>query len=150
MSIVESFGAATSEVLKNDYVVVRYCEADSLLIVDWQRQVEIEERKKVFLWGNQFSTDNHIKNWFINDEEIYIITPEERKWISNTWIKLVAEAGVRKVAVYVPEYFYNTLLTLTDFTQEAQDVYKQLGVTEHEVFTDYNMALTWLRSAQEV
>ena len=150
MGIAESSGVGTKEVFRNDFVVVHYGESDSLLLIEWRRQVDLEERKEIFLWAYHFSIDQLVKNWLINDEEIFIITSQERKWINDTFTRLAAEAGIRKIAVYVPEYFYNSLLTMTDFTQDAQEIYKQLGVTEHEVFTDYNMALTWLRSSPEV
>ena len=150
MGFAESSGVSTKIVLNDDAVVVRYAEAEALLLVDWKRQIEPEERKTVFRWCCQFSADVQVKNWLINDEEIFIVTSEERKWVHDTFIYLAAEAGIRKVAVYVPEYFYSHLLTLTDFTQDAQQIYQQLGVTEHEVFTDYDMALTWLRTSPQV
>ncbi|SFH21097.1 hypothetical protein [Pontibacter chinhatensis] len=150
MGTAESSGVSAKEVLRNDFVVVRYAEADSLLLIDWNRQIEPEERQAAFLWCIQFSVDEQVKNWLINDEEIFIITSEEREWVSHTFTRLAAEAGIRKVAVFVPEDFYSGLQTLTDFTQDAQEIYRQFGVTEHEVFTDYSMALIWLRSSTEV
>lgn len=150
MGTTESSGVSAKEVLRNDFVVVRYAVADALLLIDWNRQIEPEERQAAFLWCIQFSVDEQVKNWLINDEEIFIITSEEREWVSHTFTRLAAEAGIRKVAVYVPEYFYSHLLTLTGFTQDAQQIYERLGVTEHEVFTDYDMALTWLRTSPQV
>ncbi|HEY4652277.1 MAG TPA: hypothetical protein VIG72_12730 [Pontibacter sp.] len=147
MVLAESSGYVTKEVLHNDFVQVSYCEADSLLLIKWKRQVDLEERKEVFLWGHGFSKANGVKNWLIDDEEIFIITTKEREWIQDTWTKMAAEAGLEKIAVYLPEYFFNSIITLTDFTQQAQKNYQRHGTTQHEVFTDYEIALTWIRTA---
>jgi hypothetical protein len=135
--------AVGKAVLQTDCVTIFYDEADTL-IIQWERQIDLEERKEVFLWARQFSMEQSVKNWLIDDEEIYIMTTQEREWIENSWPPLAAEAGLAKIAVYLPDYNFSSLQTLTDFTQRAQKHYEQLGVTQHEVFTDYQAALTWL------
>ncbi|MER2997910.1 hypothetical protein [Pontibacter populi] len=134
-----------NEVLKNDFVTILLTDSD-ILIIKWERQIDFDERKQIFLWGLQFSVDNNVKNWLIDDEHIYIITSQEREWIENDWPPLAAEAGIPKIAVYIPEDFSSSQLTLTDFTERAQSHYERIGVTQHEVFIDYAIALTWLKS----
>jgi hypothetical protein len=134
-----------TEVLKNDFVTI-LLDDSNILIIKWERQIDYEERKEIFLWGLKYSVGNNVKNWLIDDEEIYIITSQEREWVENSWPPLAAEADIKKIAVYLPEDFSSTQLTLTDFTERAQSHYERLGVTQHEVFTDYDTALVWLRS----
>ncbi|MBC5772561.1 hypothetical protein H8S95_00665 [Pontibacter sp. KCTC 32443] len=138
--------SVTEEVLQNDFVSIINCQSDSCILIKWKRQIDFEERKEIFLWAYQFCKDNEVKNWLIDDEEIYIITSEERNWVANEWTEIVADSGIRKIAVYVPEYNYNALANQTDFTQTAQNNYQRHGTTEHEVFTDYQTAMHWIRS----
>ena len=145
MHVPEQFLPDSEEVLQNSFVSVQYSEADSLLLLKWKRQIDFEERKEIFLWAYQFSKDKQVRNWLIDDEEIFIFTTQEKDWIENDWTELVADSGIRKLAVCTPDY-YNILATLTDFTQRAQDNYQRYGNTQHEVFIDYPTALTWLRS----
>lgn len=137
---------ATRVALQNEFVLIVYAEAESCILLKWKRQIDFSERKDVFLWAYEFSKDNKVKNWLIDDEEIYIITTEEKKWVENEWTKIIADADIEKIAVYVPEEAYHSINTNTDFTKTAQQNYKQHGITAHEVFTDYETAMLWLRS----
>lgn len=137
---------AIEVVLQNEFVLVIYAEAESFILIKWKRQIDFNERKEVFLWAYQFSKANKVKNWLIDDEEIYIITNEEKQWVANDWTEIIADSGIEKIAVYVPEEAYHSINTNTDFTKTAQQNYKHHGATEHEVFTDYQTAVMWLRS----
>ncbi|WP_162427234.1 hypothetical protein [Pontibacter pudoricolor] len=134
-----------TEVLQNDFVTILLDDAN-ILTIKWERQIDFEERKQIFLWGLTYSVGKNVKNWLIDDEQIYIITSQEREWVVNDWPPLAAEAGIKKIAVFLPEDLSSSQLTLTDFTERAQSHYERLGVTQHEVFTDYDTALVWLRS----
>jgi len=136
----------TEVVLENEFVKITLLETESCILIKWKRQIDFGERKEIFLWAYQFSKDRKVRNWLIDDEEIYIITTEERSWVENEWTEIVADAGIEKIAVYVPEDAYSVINTNTDFTKKAQQNYKHHGITEHEVFTDYSTALMWLRS----
>ena len=148
MNRAEGLGLCTEVVLQNDFVSVCYNRDYSLLILTWKRQVTIDERKEVFLWGYDFTIQNKVKNWLIDDEEIYMFTQEEKDWVENCWTELAAHAEIRKIAVYTPDHF-NTLSTMTEFTSNAQKNYKHHGKTRHEVFTDYESALNWLRVSSQ-
>lgn len=143
MGGIKTIQTFTNEILQNDFVSILYDEADTL-IIKWKRQISFEERMEIFLWALGYSKENGVTNWLLDDEEIFIITSEERKWIENSWPELAAEGGIRKIAVCLPEHFSSNLLSLKDFTRRAQLNYQRLGVTQHEVFTDYETAFTWL------
>ena len=137
--------SVVTEVLQNDFVTI-LLSGSNILIIRWKRQIDFEERKQIFLWCLKYAVENDVKNWLIDDEQIFIITSQEREWVENSWPPLAADAGIKKIAVYLPDEFSSTQLTLTDFTERAQSNYELLGVTKHMVFTDYRTALTWLKS----
>jgi hypothetical protein len=132
------------EVLRNNYVSVLYHKEESLLTIKWLRQINLKERKNGFLWAYWFSCPRHIKNWLIDDNEIFLITPPEKEWVTYTWTRLVARSTIKKIAVVTPG---NTpgILANVQFTESAQKQYESFGDTRHEVFTDYHMAQAWFR-----
>jgi hypothetical protein len=132
----------TKEVLVNNFVSILYCSEKSLLIIKWKRQINLTERKEGFMWAYQFSCSHAVKNWLIDDEEIFLISPAEKEWITYTWTKLVASSEIRKIAVVTPIHVPG-LMTNTQFTEEAQKQYTAAGHTRHEVFTDHDLALAW-------
>ncbi|MBB6612423.1 hypothetical protein H7F15_15355 [Pontibacter sp. Tf4] len=136
----------TEKVLENKLVTIVYAPAESCILLKWKRQIDLQERKETFLWAYHFSKERKVRNWLIDDEEIYIITSEEKRWVENEWTQIVADSGIEKIAVYLPEEAYNAIQTNTEFTRKAQQNYKHHGKTEHEVFTDYETAMLWLRS----
>jgi len=145
MAEEKNLGTITEVILQNDCVTVFYDELDTI-IIRWERQISPEERVDTFTWAQQYSKQNGVKNWLIDDENIHLITEKEKNWVENEWPPLAAEAGICKIVVYLPEYFLNSIMSLTDFTKRAQQNYSRFGVTQHEVFTDYQMALNWLKS----
>lgn len=145
MNEAKDSGTITKLILQNDFVSIFFDEVDSL-IIRWERQITFDERKETFLWVLQFSKEHKVKNWLIDDENIFLISDQERSWIEAEWPPLAGEAGLVKLAVYIPEYFFNSTNSLKDFTARAQQNYNQYGVTQHEVFMDYQIALVWLRS----
>lgn len=134
---------AAEIVLQTDYVQVTHEAKNSLILLKWLRQITPEERQRTFLWAYGFSKSEKVSNWLIDDEAIYLITPEEKAWVTNIWTKLVADSGIKKIAVVTSDHFPN-LHANAGFTMEAQENYKQHSTTEHEVFTEYHLAYHWL------
>ncbi|WP_276497491.1 hypothetical protein [Pontibacter litorisediminis] len=137
-----------SEVFRSGFVSLHYDASYSLLIVKWERQIDLDERKEGFLKALEFSVEHNVLNWLINDEEIFVITTAEQKWIENEWTELVAKSDIQKIAVWHPDH-YNSLVTFTEFTQRAQKKYRQHGTTHHEVFMDFQTALEWLLAEED-
>jgi hypothetical protein len=135
---------AAAAVLDNNCVSVVYQPEESLLIITWKRQISLAERKETFLWAYEFSCAHAICNWLIDDEEIFLITPAEKDWITHTWTQLVATSGIRKIAVVTPLHLPGLLSNL-QFTAEAKKQYATFGHTRHEVFTDHQLARNWFK-----
>lgn len=134
----------TKEVFQTSYISVLYDQAASLLTIKWKRQISFKERKDGFLWALRYSCSHQVRNWLIDDAEIFLITPTEKEWITHTWTKLVADSPIHKIAV-VTHTDLPALESNTPFTEEAQKQYVAFGHTRHEVFTDYQVALAWFR-----
>jgi hypothetical protein len=134
----------TREVLRNNYVSILYDRTASLLILKWKRQINLKERKSGFLWAYWFSCARSVANWLIDDEEIFLISPAEKEWVTHTWTRLVAKSPIQKIAVVTPASLPD-LMTNVEFTESAQKQYETFGHTRHEVFTDYSLALTWFQ-----
>ncbi|MGV3638938.1 MAG: hypothetical protein ACO1NZ_00390 [Adhaeribacter sp.] len=130
------------EVYHTPYVSVLHEESLSLLTIFWKRQISLEERKTGFLWALEYSNSHQVRNWLIDDAEIFLITPAEKEWITYTWTKLVAGSCIQKIAV-VTKVELPALESNARFTEDAQKQYAASGHTRHEVFTDYQMALAW-------
>ena len=131
------------EVLRNDHVSINLKMEDALLVVKWQRQITYLERQETYLWAYDFSKQNGIKNWLVDDEALFLITPEEKEWVTNTWTRLVSDTQIEKIAVVTSDHFPN-LMANAAFTMAAQDNYRQYSSTEHEVFIDHQLAYRWL------
>lgn len=131
------------EVLRNDCVSINLKTEDALLVVTWQRQITYSERQETFLWAYDFSKQNSVKNWLVDDEALFLITPEEKDWVANTWTRLVSDSQIEKIAVVTSDHFPN-LMANAEFTLVSQKKYKQHGRTEHEVFIDHHLAYQWL------
>jgi len=131
------------EVLRNDCVAINLETESALLVVKWQRQITSKERQETYLWAHDFSKQNGIKNWLVDDEALFLITPEEKDWVTNTWTRLVSDTQIEKIALVTSDHFPN-LLSNVAFTTAAQVNYRQHGSTEHEVFIDHQLAYRWL------
>jgi hypothetical protein len=132
------------EVLNNNYVLILFYEEESLLLIKWKRQISFQERKDGFMWAYRFSCSHGVRNWLLDDNEIFLITSAEKEWVTYTWTKLVARSGIKKIAVVIPGHI-TSLTTNVQFTEEAQRQYEASGPTRHEVFTDYHLALAWFK-----
>ncbi|WP_266204564.1 hypothetical protein [Pontibacter kalidii] len=138
----------SEEVFRNGFVSILYYEAGSLLTIQWMRQIDFDERREGFLWALDFSIENKVRHWLIDDAEIFVITSQEQRWVENEWTALVATSDISKIAVLLPDH-YNSLVAFRGFTQRAQKNYQHHGTARHEVFMDKQTALQWLLGEKE-
>lgn len=141
--LLETASNKNMEVLRNDCVSINLKKENALLEVKWHRQISYTERQETFLWAYDFSKRNSVKNWLVDDKALFLITPEEKDWVANTWTRLVSDSKIEKIAVVTSDHLPN-LMANTEFTLVSQEKYKQHGRTEHEVFIDHQLAYQWL------
>ncbi|RNI30662.1 hypothetical protein [Rufibacter latericius] len=130
-------------VFQTEFVAIHLHKDRSLLLVEWLRQINLEERKIGFLEALKITTQHQLQNWLIDDLQIYIITPEEKNWVLTEFQDLASKTTIQKLAVVTPD-FYPALVSNTEFTDKGKQGYKAKGVIQHEVFIDYASALDWL------
>ncbi|GEO04007.1 hypothetical protein AAE02nite_16710 [Adhaeribacter aerolatus] len=129
--------------VENEFVLISLNLSESLLLLEWKRQISLAERQAGFLQALELTHQNGIKYWLISDLNIFFISPEEKRWILTDWIELASNSSILKLAVVVLED-YNVLMNSTDFTSRGQQQYQENGVIEHQVFMDFTSARTWL------
>ncbi|WP_210465112.1 MULTISPECIES: hypothetical protein [Rufibacter] len=127
----------------NDFVSILLFESRSLLVLEWKRQISLEERKVGFWKGLELTNQYQIKNWIIDDLQLYIISPEEKEWVITEWTTEASKSSILKLGVVCADY-YPALVANTEFTDQGKEQYESKGVIEHEVFTDYTSALFWI------
>ncbi|ALI97756.1 hypothetical protein [Rufibacter tibetensis] len=136
-------------VFHKEYVSIHLLEAQSLLLLEWKRQISMEERKVGFQEALAFTHKNQISRWLVDDLQLYIITAEEKEWILTQFQEEASKSPLLKLAVVTAD-FYPSLVVNTEFTEKTKEGYEAKGVIQHEVFTDYASALHWLLPDREV
>ncbi|KAA3437955.1 hypothetical protein [Rufibacter hautae] len=127
----------------NDFVSIYLFGGHSLLVLEWKRQITLEERRVGFGQGLKITNQHQIRYWIIDDLQILIISPEEKNWVLTDWIAEASKSSILKLGVVCADY-YPVLVANTEFTHQGKEQYETEGVIQHEVFTDYPSALSWL------
>ena len=130
--------------LLNNYVSILYYSEESLLVIRWKRQITFKKRKDGFLWAYWFSCSHGVRNWLLDEEEILLISPAEKEWLTNTWARLVASSPIRKIAVVSPAHMPG-LMTNIQVPESAQQQQETPGLLRQHVFADYDLALAWFK-----
>lgn len=137
------FNDLPAQTIDTDSVSIALYPIQSLLILVWKRQINLEERIAGFKQGLVLTKQYQIKNWLIDDLHLYYISPAEKAWVLSDWIDAAVQSSILKMAVVCSEY-YHTLMANIEFTSQGQKQYQSKGIIGHEVFPDYSSALIWL------
>ena len=135
-------------VIENNYVSISINLSESLLLLEWKRQITLQERISGFLQALSITHQHQIKYWLISDLNIFFISPEEKNWILTDWVEVASKSSILKLAVVCFEN-YDMLINGTDFTSQGQHQYQEKGIIEHHVFLDFTSARTWLLTKDE-
>lgn len=137
--------AIDNTLLDNEYLTISIHRTESLLFLDWKRQISLSERKTGFLHALNLTYQYNINNWLISDLNIFFISPEEKDWLLTEWIELASKSPILKIAVVCSEN-YDLLINGNDFTSLGQKQYQNKGKIEHLVFMDFPIARTWIQT----
>ena len=140
--------AVLNKAIDNDFVAISINLSEALLLLDWKRQISLQERQAGFLQALNLTHQHQIKYWLISDLNIFLISPEEKEWILTEWIELSSKSSILKLAVVCFDN-YNLLINGTDFTSQGQQQYQKKGLIKHQVFMDFTSARTWLLAKDE-
>ena len=128
----------------NEYYDVLWDEANQLLIYKWKEAVldlDEEKYKEGFLEATRFLY-KYKPEKVLHDSrsQVYPITPELQKWITENITPKYKEIGVKKIAYVMPEEFMSRLA--------LEQLVLKLLAFKHGIkrlfFDDYESALRWL------
>ncbi len=141
------FGDLPQPDFEEDFVSIHFLASHSLLLLEWKRQITLEERKVGFRKALEITRKNGIRYWLIDDLQLSIITPEEKEWVLSEFQDEASQTTILKLAVVTPD-FYPSLVANTEFTEKGKEGYQEKGMIQHEVFPDHSTAVNWLLSEE--
>ncbi len=97
--------SAPNQIFKNSFVQISIYTPESVLLVKWEQQITLKQRKKGFLKALKFIKKYEIKNWLMNNENILFVTQEEKDWILTEWIGLLSQTSLEKAAIVYPDNY---------------------------------------------
>jgi hypothetical protein len=78
-------------------------------------------------------------------QEFVLIGATDQNWLSSNWIPRVLQAGVRKIALVMPRFYFNRVAVDAVTQRLAQNVADDLVSIEY--FESREAARTWLSGA---
>jgi len=78
-------------------------------------------------------------------KEFVLIGATDQNWLSSNWIPRVLQAGVRKIALVMPRFYFNRVAVDTVTQRLAQNTANDLVSIEY--FESRDAARTWLSGA---
>jgi hypothetical protein len=78
-------------------------------------------------------------------KEFVLIGATDQNWLSTNWIPRVLQAGVRKIALVMPRFYFNRVAVDAVTQRLAQDVANELVSIEY--FESRESARSWLASS---
>jgi hypothetical protein len=78
-------------------------------------------------------------------QEFVLIGATDQNWLSSNWIPRVLQAGVRKIALVMPRFYFNRVAVDAVTQRLAQNVADDLVSIEY--FESRDAARTWLSGA---
>ncbi|GGK71679.1 hypothetical protein ACD591_04925 [Rufibacter glacialis] len=136
-----------SAAFQTDFVLITTEPVRSLLVLEWRRQITLQERKIGFGKALDLTREMSLLYWLIDDLQLSIITPEEKEWVLSEFQGEASQTSLQKLAVVTPDY-YPSLVANTEFTEKGKQGYQAKGQIRHEVFIDHESALNWLLSEE--
>ncbi len=97
------------KVLNNDYVNVEYNDQTEVITLTWLDNPTSEEIRTGLNAGRDFVKENSLKKWIGDTKLLGAIGDEDLDWINNSWFPTLLEAGIRKMAVIIPENVFGQM-----------------------------------------
>src|SRR5688500_207001 len=107
---------------RNDFVEVRYEEAYSLVVIQWKRQITLNERQIGYKTAFEYIKGHQATSLLVNNEKIFLFTPQEKLWLSGALNNWISETKIQKLALVTSD-LYKNLTDLAEFIEEVKDMY---------------------------
>lgn len=128
--------------LSNDYATLIYHEEKKVVHHIFHKPIGGEEFRAVLLTGVDYLKQYGATKWLSDDRLNSALSPEDSKWATQTWAKMVREAGWKTWALVVPHDIMGRMNMI-----EFVNLHSRHGVRVM-VFTDPDAAITWLDSVE--
>ncbi|MBA3867734.1 MAG: hypothetical protein H0X30_01120 [Anaerolineae bacterium] len=125
-------------ILSNEYATLVYNEDKKIVHHTFLKPIGGQEFRDVLLAGVDCLKKYQATKWLSDDRENSALSPEDGKWATQEWAKLVTAAGWKTWALVVPHDILGRL-NLIEFV----NLHSRRGVRVN-VFTDPEQAITWL------
>ncbi len=125
-------------ILSNEYVNLVYHEDKKVVHHTFLKPINGQPFRDILLAGIDCFIKYGATKWLSDDRENSGLSPEDSKWATDVWSKLVQEAGWKTWALVVP----NDLIGRLDLV-EFVTLYSKRGVRVM-VFTKLEEAIAWL------
>ncbi len=137
-----------TKVFELDFVTIFLHPAESLLLLEWKRQINFMERKVGYRQAIDLICQYGVKNWLINAQHLYYISPEEKNWILTEWVEIACQSPLVKFGVVCYDN-YNLLIDKMNFTNHEQKLFQAKGKIDYRVFMNFTCALPWILTKQD-
>jgi hypothetical protein len=102
------------------WLLMRWDPEHHCVFAEWRAFATSAEFRGALTKALAVARDNHAFS-FINDtRKLELVTDEDQWWIRNTWAHLVIEAGLKKIAVIMPQYGLSKMAIEHMFHRAAQ------------------------------
>jgi len=125
-------------VLSNEYATLVYHEESKVIHHTFLKPIGGQPFRDVLLAGVDYMVKYGSTKWLSDDRENSELSPEDGKWATTIWSKLVLDAGWKSWALVVPNDIMGRI-NMVEFVT----MYSKLGVRV-QVFTKLEDALIWL------
>jgi len=125
-------------ILSNEFATLVYNEDKKVVHHTFLKPIGGEEFRNVLLAGIDCFKKYGATKWLSDDRLNSALSPEDGKWATQVWSKLVQDAGWKTWALVVPHDILGRL-NLIEFV----NLYSNRGV-KVMVFTNLDEAMTWL------
>ena len=125
-------------ILSNEFATLVYHEDKKVVHHTFLKPIGGQEFRDVLLAGVDYLRKYGATKWLSDDRENSALSPEDGRWATKEWSKLVQDAGWKTWALVVP-YDIMGRLNLIEFV----NLYSNRGV-KVMVFTKPEEAMEWL------
>jgi hypothetical protein len=132
------------EMLYNSEIVaLRYDKSKYLLELNWKKNTDPDEYKKLFNLVIEFSEKNKIQYFLSDMRNQGLVRTQDVKWLELEVLRRAVEQKVKKIALVFDDIIFSTVY--------AETVKKKLRDSQVQVqfFSEMSAAKAWLLSTDE-
>ncbi|MBI1282117.1 MAG: hypothetical protein GC179_28580 [Anaerolineaceae bacterium] len=130
-------------ILTNEYATLVYHEDTKIVHHTFLQPIGGQPFRDILLAGVDCMTKYGATKWLSDDRENSELSPDDGKWATTIWAKLVQDAGWKSWALVVPNDILGRL-NMVEFV----NLYSKRGVRV-QVFTKLEEALAWLEQQSD-